>query len=174
MRPKAWVGRNDEASAGFSQSSPNGRSTEVSAAITASNERLPESLVGQQLGAYDVLASVGAGGMGEVYRALDTKLKRDVALKILPAHVSQDVERLARFEREARVLASLNHQHIAAIYGIEETNGVRALVLELVEGPTLAEQLGGGALAAREALSTAARSPGRWTRRTGKASSTVT
>ena len=91
--------------------------------------------------------------MGEVYRARDTKLKRDVALKILPAHVSQDVERLARFEREARVLASLNHPHIAAIYGVEETDGVRALVLELVEGPTLAEQLGGGPMPVREALS---------------------
>jgi serine/threonine protein kinase len=94
--------------------------------MTASNEPLPELLVGRQLGAYDVLARVGAGGKGEVYRARDTKLKRDVALKILPASVSEDPERLARFEREARVLASLNHQHIAAIYGVEETDGVRA------------------------------------------------
>ena len=93
--------------------------------------------------------------MGEVYRARDTKLKRDVALKILPAHVSQDVERLARFEREARVLASLNHPHIGTIYGVDETDGVRALILELVEGPTLAERLGGGPVPVREALSAA-------------------
>ena len=108
---------------------------------------------GQYIGPYEIVSPLGAGGMGEVYRARDTKLNRDVALKILPAHVSQDVERLARFEREARVLASLNHPHIAAIYGVEETDGVRALVLELVEGPTLAEQLGGGPMPVREALS---------------------
>jgi hypothetical protein len=155
MRPKAWVGRINEASVGFSPSSPNGRSTEVYAAMTASNEPLPESLVGRRLGAYDVLAWLGAGGMGEVYRARDTKLKRDVALKILPAHVARDVERLARFEREARVLASLNHPHIATIYGVDETDGVRALILELVEGPTLAERLGGGPMPVREALSAA-------------------
>jgi serine/threonine-protein kinase len=93
--------------------------------------------------------------MGEVYRARDTKLKREVALKILPAHVSQDGERLARFERAARLLASLNHPHVATIYGVEETDGVRAVVLELMEGPTLSERLGQGALSVREALSTA-------------------
>jgi serine/threonine protein kinase len=93
--------------------------------------------------------------MGEVYRAHDAKLKRDVALKILPAHGSRDVERLARFEREARVLASLNHPHIATIYGVDETDGVRALILELVEGPTLAERQGRGPLPVREALSAA-------------------
>ena len=155
MRPKAWVGRNNEPSARFSPSSPDGRSSEVYAAMTASNESSPESLVGRRLGSYDVLAWLGAGGMGEVYRARDTKLKRDVALKILPAHVSRDVERLARFEREARVLASLNHPHIGTIYGVDETDGVRALILELVEGPTLAERLGGGPLPVREALSVA-------------------
>jgi serine/threonine-protein kinase len=109
---------------------------------------------GQCIGPYEIVSALGAGGMGEVYRAHDATLTRDVALKTLPANVSDDVERLARFEREARVLASLNHPHIAAIYGIAETGGVRALVLELVEGPTLAERLGGG-LSVREALSTA-------------------
>jgi serine/threonine-protein kinase len=123
--------------------------------IKAGDGPLSESLVGRRLGGYDVVARMGAGGMGEVYRAHDTKLKRDVALKILPAHVSQDIERVARFEREARVLASLNHPHIAAIHGVEETVGVRALVLELVEGPTLADRLAQGALSVKEALSTA-------------------
>jgi Tol biopolymer transport system component len=110
---------------------------------------------GQYIGPYEIVSPLGAGGMGEVYRAHDAKLKRDVALKILPAHVSRDVERLARFEREARVLASLNHPHIAAIYGVDEADGVRALILELVEGPTLAERLGGGPMPVREALSAA-------------------
>jgi Tol biopolymer transport system component len=110
---------------------------------------------GQYIGQYEIVSPLGAGGMGQVYRAHDAKLKRDVALKILPAHVSRDVERLARFEREARVLASLNHPHIATIYGVDETDGVRALILELVEGPTLAERLGGGPMPVREALSAA-------------------
>ena len=110
---------------------------------------------GHYIGPYEIVSPLGAGGMGEVYRARDTKLKRDVALKILPADVSRDVERLARFEREARVLASLNHPHIATIYGVDETDGVRALILELVEGPTLAERLGGGPMPVREALSMA-------------------
>ena len=130
---------------------------------------------GQYIGPYEIVSPLGAGGMGEVYRARDTKLKRDVALKILPAHVSRDVERLARFEREARVLASLNHPHIGTIYGVDETDGVRALILELVEGPTLAERLGGGpAAGARGAVSRRARSLKRSTRRTRRASSTVT
>jgi eukaryotic-like serine/threonine-protein kinase len=110
---------------------------------------------GQRIGHYEIVSAIGAGGMGEVYRAHDATLKRDVALKILPASVSDDLERLTRFEREARVLAALNHPHIAAIYGVEETDGVRALVLELVEGPTLAEQLRRGPLSVRKALSTA-------------------
>src|ERR1700689_2119482 len=85
---------------------------------------------GTRLGPYEILAPIGAGGMGEVYRAKDTKLQRDVAIKIIPAALAQDPERLARFEREAKVLASLNHPNIAQIYGVEE----RALVMELVEG----------------------------------------
>ena len=93
---------------------------------------------GARLGPYEILAPLGAGGMGEVYRARDTKLDRSVALKILPELFAHDPERLARFEREAKTLAALNHSNIAAIYGLEDADGIRALVLELVEGPTLA------------------------------------
>ncbi len=93
--------------------------------------------------------------MGEVYRAQDTTLKRDVALKVLPAEFLQDPERLARFEREAQVLASLNHPNIAAIYGLEQFEGIRFLVLELVDGETLAERLRKGAMPAQEALAAA-------------------
>jgi len=88
---------------------------------------------GDKLGPYEILAPIGAGGMGEVYRARDTKLKRDVALKVLPEAFAQDPERMLRFQREAEVLASLNHPNIAQIYGVEE----RALVMELVDGETL-------------------------------------
>src|SRR5256885_13401339 len=109
-------------------------------------------LTGQRLGAYQVLDLLGVGGMGEVYRARDTKLGRDVAVKVLPRLFSADAERVARFEREARLLASLNHPHIAAIYGFEDTAGVHALVLELVEGPTLAERLQRGPLPIAEAV----------------------
>src|SRR6266853_33021 len=94
-------------------------------------------LVGERLGPYEILAPLGAGGMGEVYRARDTKLDREVAIKVLPAAVARDPERLARFEREAKVLASLNHPNIAQIYGVEESGGFRALVMELVDGATL-------------------------------------
>jgi Tol biopolymer transport system component len=98
-------------------------------------------VAGTKLGPYEILSPLGAGGMGEVYRARDTKLGREVALKVLPEAFAQDAERMARFQREAQVLASLNHPNIAAIYGLEESGGVRALVMELVEGPTLAELL---------------------------------
>ncbi len=107
--------------------------------------------VGTRLGAYEIRAALGAGGMGEVYRARDTKLSRDVALKLLPELFASDPDRLARFQREAQLLASLNHPNIAAIYGLEETDGVRALVLELVEGPTLAERIAQGPLSIEEA-----------------------
>ncbi|TMB86601.1 MAG: serine/threonine protein kinase [Chloroflexi bacterium] len=107
---------------------------------------------GTRLGSYEVVALLGAGGMGEVYRAHDTRLGRQVAIKILPDPFALDPERLARFEREAHVLASLNHPNIAAIYGLEETDGVRALVLELVEGPTLADRIAEGAIPLAEAL----------------------
>src|SRR5437868_7655852 len=102
------------------------------------------SLAGTRLGWYDILSLVGAGGMGEVYRARDTKLGRDVAIKILPASFALDPDRLARFAREARLLASLNHPHIAQIYAVEEADGVGAIVMELVEWETLAERIGRG------------------------------
>src|SRR5690348_14699749 len=92
---------------------------------------------GTKLGPYDVVAPIGAGGMGEVYRARDTNLDRDVAIKVLPSALAQDPERLARFEREAKVLAALNHPNIAQIYGVEQG----ALVMELVEGEALAGRL---------------------------------
>ena len=98
-------------------------------------------LTGARLGVFEVRALIGRGGMGEVYRAHDTKLGRDVAIKVLPSAFTADAGRLASFEREARVVASLNHPHIAAIHGVEESDGVRGLVLELVEGETLAERL---------------------------------
>src|SRR5256712_11423493 len=107
---------------------------------------------GTRLGSYEVVALLGAGRMGEVYRAHDPRLGRTVAIKILPEPFALDPERLARFEREAHVLASLNHPNIAAIYGLEETDGVRALVLELVEGPTLADRIAEGAIPLAEAL----------------------
>jgi serine/threonine protein kinase len=110
---------------------------------------------GTRLGPYEILAPLGAGGMGEVYRARDTKLRRDVAIKILPQIFTSDPERLARFEREAQMLAALNHSHIGAIYGVEDGGGVRALVLELVEGETLAERLRRGAIPVAEALAIA-------------------
>ena len=103
---------------------------------------------GARLGPYEVVSALGAGGMGEVYRARDTKLKREVALKILPDHFAQDADRLTRFQREAEVLAALNHPNIAAIHGLEDVPpgsagqaATRALVLELVEGQTLADRL---------------------------------
>ena len=116
--------------------------------------------VGARLGPYEILSALGAGGMGEVYRARDTRLKREVALKILPESFASDADRLARFQREAEVLAALNHPHIAAIYGIEDADPspgsglavVRALVLELVEGETLADRIARGAIPLDEAL----------------------
>ncbi len=107
---------------------------------------------GARIGPYEVLSAIGAGGMGEVYRARDTKLNRDVALKILPADVAADAERLARFKREAQVLASLDHPNIGAIYGFEDSEGMHALVLQLVEGPTLDDRIARGPIPLDEAL----------------------
>lgn len=107
---------------------------------------------GTRLGPYEIGSPLGAGGMGEVYRARDTKLGRDVALKVLPATFATDPERIARFRREAQVLASLNHPHIAAIYGFEDSAGIHALVMELVEGPTLADRVALRAIPLDEAL----------------------
>ena len=107
---------------------------------------------GTRLGHYDVTALIGEGGMGQVWQATDTQLNRQVALKILPDAFADDPDRLARFQREAQVLASLNHPGIAAIYGIEEAEGTRALVLELVEGPTLADRIAKGPIPVDDAL----------------------
>src|SRR5262245_37986295 len=107
---------------------------------------------GTRLGSYDIAGPLGVGGMGEVYRARDTKLNRDVALKVLPESFATDVERLARFKREAQVLASLNHPNIGAIYGFEDSDGVPALVLELVDGTTLADRIAQGPLPLDEAV----------------------
>src|SRR5262245_52883159 len=124
---------------------------------TASALEVPPTLqtqlrAGMRLGSYEVLSQLGAGSMGEVYRARDTRLGRDVAIKVLPALFLSDPERRTRFEREARVLASLNHPHIAAIYGVEEAGDTLALVLELVEGPTLADRIARGPLPLEQAL----------------------
>src|SRR5438105_13537852 len=107
---------------------------------------------GTRLGSYEILSALGVGGMGEVYRARDTKLGRGVAVKVLPEPYLSDVERVARFEREAKVLASLNHPNIAALHGMEASNGQHFLVMELVEGETLAERLQCGPLPVDEAL----------------------
>ncbi len=107
---------------------------------------------GTKIGPYEILAEIGRGGMGEVYRARDTKLGRDVAIKVLPEAFARDAERMARFEREAKVLASLNHPNIAAIYGFEDSGGTHALVMELVEGPTLADRIASGPIPIDETL----------------------
>ena len=109
-------------------------------------------MIGRSLGPYEVIAKLGEGGMGEVYRARDTKLAREVALKILPESVARDSDRLMRFEREARTLAALNHPHIAQIHGVEDTGQTRALVMELVEGEDLAQRIARGRVPLDEAL----------------------
>src|SRR5437762_2551523 len=96
---------------------------------------------GTRLGSYEIVTPLGAGGMGEVYRARDIRLGRDVALKVLPAEFARDAERIARFEREAKLLASLNHPNIAVLYGVEHVDGILALALELIEGESLADRL---------------------------------
>src|SRR5262245_39516380 len=107
---------------------------------------------GTRLGVYEITAQIGEGGMGQVFRATDTKLKRQVAIKILPPSVAADPDRLARFQREAEVLASLNHLHIAGIYGLEESEGVSALVMELVDGEDLSQRITRGPIPIDEAL----------------------
>src|SRR5207249_7446660 len=108
--------------------------------------------IGTQLGSHEITTLLGKGGMGEGYRARDLKLKRDVAIKILPEEFARDADRVSRFQREAELLASLNHPNIAAIYDLEEAGGLRYLILEMVEGETLAERLKRGPIAASEAL----------------------
>ena len=113
----------------------------------------PTTLIpGTRLGPYEINAPLGAGGMGEVYRATDTNLKRQVAIKVLPQTVAADPERLARFQREAEVLAALNHPNIAHIHGLEKSDGTIALVMELVEGPTLADRIAQGPIPLSDAL----------------------
>ncbi|WP_396627178.1 serine/threonine-protein kinase, partial [Luteitalea sp.] len=107
---------------------------------------------GTRLGPYQIVDALGAGGMGEVYRATDTNLKRQVALKVLPASVADDAQRLARFQREAEVLAALNHPHIAAIYGLERADGVTGLAMELVEGDDLSDWIARGPIPIDDAL----------------------
>src|SRR5687768_16390443 len=107
---------------------------------------------GTRLGAYEIVGFIGAGGMGEVYRARDTQLGRDVAFKILPELFAADVDRIARFQREAYVLASLNHPNIAQIYGLENIGTSKALVLELVDGPTLGHLIAKAPMRIDEAL----------------------
>src|SRR5262245_39741290 len=107
---------------------------------------------GAKLGPYQILSAIGAGGMGEVYRASDTNLGRDVAIKVLPEAFAQDPERVARFEREAKTLASLNHPNIAIIHGLEKSQGLYALVMELVDGEDLSQRIARGPIPLDEAL----------------------
>jgi Tol biopolymer transport system component len=124
----------------------------IGAVAAGAMEPRPARLSGQRIGVFDVDVLLGAGGMGEVYRARDTRLDRDVAIKILPAAVASDAERVARFRREAKTLAALNHPHIATIYGLEESAGVTILVMELVEGDDLSLRIARGAMPMDEAL----------------------
>ncbi len=136
----------------------------VPAAALAGWSAPGRTLVGARFGSYTIRSLLGVGGMGEVYRAHDGALGREVAIKVLSPAFTADVERRSRFEREARMLATLNHPHIGAIYGVEETDGVRALVLELVEGETLAERIalvGGRLMPTHSASRTARRSRSR-------------
>ena len=130
--------------------SDDGFLAEPALAISRLADFVPPTMTGTSLGGYHLEALIGAGGMGEVYRAHDAKLGRDVAIKILPSAFTSNPDRLARFEREARMLAALNHANICAIYGFEEAQGVRFLILELVEGDTLAHELAQAIECARE------------------------
>ena len=109
-------------------------------------------MIGKTLGNFECTALLGKGGMGEVYQAKDQKLGRDVAIKVLPEEFAKDTERISRFQREAKLLASLNHPNIAAIYGLDEADGAHFLVMELVEGQTLDEQIKSGPIPVEEAL----------------------
>jgi serine/threonine-protein kinase len=127
----------------------------LGSAARESGPHMNGELVGRQLGPYDIRALIGSGGMGDVYRAHDTTLHRDVALKVLPRDLALDPERIVRFRREAQVVAALNHQNVAAIYGFEESTDTRALILEFVEGPTIAELIARGPLPVDEAVAIA-------------------
>ena len=110
------------------------------------------SMIGKTLVHYEITAEIGRGGMGEVYQAKDTKLGRDVAIKVLPEEFALDTDRVARFQREAKLLASLNHPNIAAIYGLEESEGIHFLVMELIEGDTLGDRIQSGPIPVEEVL----------------------
>src|SRR5512147_1875574 len=110
------------------------------------------SMIGKTLGNFEITSQLGRGGMGEVYQAKDWKLGRDVAIKVLPEEFARDSDRVARFQREAKLLASLNHPNIAAIHGLEECDGTNFLILELVEGQTLAERIKAGPISVEESL----------------------
>jgi len=148
----------DDADAGFidrlSDVSASLRAGALAAPLAVSDDTPthPALVPGHRVGPYEIAALLGAGAMGEVYRAWDTKLNRDVALKVLPTPFALNPDRLARFRREAQLLATLNHPSIAAIYGLEESNGAQALVLELVEGPTLAQRIAEGPIPLVEGL----------------------
>ena len=144
--------------------------------LASADGRPPQSRLsaGHRIGAYEITALLGTGAMGEVYHALDPRLNRGVALKVLPASFAVDADRLGRFKREAQMLAALNHPNIAAIYGFEDGSGEQALVLELVDGPTLAEVIARGPLRLDERSPLRARSLTLWKQRTTKASSIVT
>jgi serine/threonine-protein kinase len=139
----------DEVQSLLDESDPGDSFLDNAAAPTGS------TLIGRKLRDYHLHGWIGAGGMGEVYRARDLKLGREVAIKLLPPALAHDPERIARFRREAQILATLNHPHIAAIYALEEVDDVVGLVLELVDGPTLADRLGSGPLSAQEAATVA-------------------
>jgi serine/threonine protein kinase len=109
-------------------------------------------MIGKTLAHYEITSQLGKGGMGEVYQAKDLKLGRDVAIKVLSQEFAKDADRVARFQREAKLLASLNHPNIAAIHGLEESDGTHFLVLELIEGDTLADRIKAGPIPAEEAL----------------------
>jgi serine/threonine protein kinase len=128
---------------------------------------------GAKLAQFEILDVLGAGGMGEVYRARDTTLRREVALKVLPEAFADDAERLLRLQREARSLAALNHPRIAAIHGFDSVQGVHFLVLELVPGPTLAERVAAGRLPLEQAIGLCRQVAERWRRPTDGASSTA-
>jgi len=145
---------------------------QVAAQLVGESEA--RSLAGRRIGGYAIHTLLGAGGMGEVYSAHDTKLGRDVALKVLPAAFANDGERVARFRREARMLASLNHPNIGAIYAVDEADGVLFLALELVPGETLSERLSAGPLGVGESLRIAAEIAERSQPRTRKGSFTGT
>ncbi len=132
-------------------------------------------MVGRTLSHYRITAAIGAGGMGEVYRATDTKLGREVALKVLPPDLAGDPERLARFQREARAIAALNHPHIVTIFSVEEADGVHFFTMELVEGQSLKHRVPEGGLPMEQLIEIAiARSPTLSRRPTRKASCTAT